>query len=133
MQIDPTKAIEGGILKTSFYSKIQQVGVDLTLASDVTIQNGASVNVSLNESVYLPSHMYAMLYGRSSYNRRGILIRGSVYDPGYQGVIGCTIYNLSGETILMNANTRICQMLFFEANPASSYSGQFQGEGLKSD
>ena len=129
-QINPKKIVGDGIIKISEFSKIQQVGIDLTVREDQEIPHGKGINILLNEEVRLPENIYAMLYGRSSFNRKGVLIRGSVYDAGYEGVIGCTIYNLSGETLLLKKNERVCQMMFFHASAASTYDGQYQGEFL---
>lgn len=130
MQINPEVIINNKILKPSAFTQVQQVGIDLTVSERVILENGESLNVLLNEIAKLPIHIYATFTHRSSYNRRGILITGSIYDPGYEGVIGCTIYNLSGQKIDIPINERIGQMLFFEANPASGYNGQYQGEHL---
>ena len=130
MQISPNKIIEEKILIPCSYTQIQQVGIDLTLSEDIEVEHGQSKNVSLNEVVKLPENIYATFTHRSSYNRKGILITGSIYDPGYTGVVGCTIYNLSGEPLKVNRFERIGQMMFFEASPASKYKGQYQGEGL---
>lgn len=132
-QINPNKIVETGVLKMSPYSKIQQVGIDLSVSKAIFIPKGESLNVLLNEIVKLPSNIYAMLYGRSSFNRKGILIRGSVYDPGYEGQVGCTIYNMSPSNLFLEKDERICQMMFFSADAASSYEGQYQGEHLKKE
>lgn len=129
-QINPNYIIENKILIPVEQTKVQQVGIDLTISETVLIQHGYSINVLLNEVVYLPQGVFATFTHRSSYNRKGILITGSIYDPGYQGQIGCTIYNLSGKHISIEKNERIGQMIFFKADPASSYNGQYQREHL---
>lgn len=130
-QINPKDIVEHGILIPCEYTKIQQVGIDLTIKEEINIPHGRAVNVLLNEIVKLPRYLFATFTHRSSYNRKGVLITGSIYDPGYNGQIGCTIYNMSGEWLTIPANERIGQMVFFEANPASEYQGQYNFEGLK--
>lgn len=129
-QINPKNIIEQKILIPCEYTQIQQVGIDLTLKYRVVLSHGKSFNVLLNEIVKLPDNIFATFTHRSSYNRRGILITGSIYDCGYEGVVGCTIYNLSGEVLIIEPNERIGQMVFFKADPASSYNGQYQSEHL---
>ena len=129
-QINPKLIIKKKILKVRTHTKVQQVGIDLTLREPISIASGGSANVLLNEEVALPEDVFATFTHRSSYNRKGILITGSIYDPGYEGVVGCTIYNLSGLGIRISAGERIGQMVFFEADPASKYDGQYQGEHL---
>jgi len=130
MQINPQKIINDKVLIPCEFTKVQQVGIDLTLSERAYLTHGHSKNVLLNEEVHLPEDIYATFTHRSSYNRKGILITGSIYDPGYEGKIGCTIYNLSGNELLIEKDERIGQMLFFKAEPASSYEGQYQGEHL---
>ena len=81
MQFNPQGIVDNKILETCKFTEVQQVGIDLTISKDTIIKHGDSTNVLLNEKVHLSKDMFAMLYGRSSYNRRGVLIRGSVYDP----------------------------------------------------
>jgi len=130
-QINPLRICNEKVLKMNPFTKVQQVGVDLTLEQECFIPYGQSKNVLLNEEVNLPSNIFAIFIHRSSYNRKGILITGSIYDPGYKGRVGCTIYNLSGEEINIPKDERIGQMVFFEADPASEYNGQWQNEHLK--
>lgn len=129
-QINPKLIIKNGFLVTCEFTKIQQVGIDLTLAHEVVVHHGESLNVLLNEKVFLPKDVYATFTHRSSYNRKGVFITGSIYDPGYCGQIGATIYNLSGDMLVFPKNERIGQMVFFEADAASEYQGQYQNENL---
>lgn len=131
MQINPKEIIQKFILMPCEFTKVQQVGIDLTLSEDVAIEHGKALNVLLNETVHLPLDMFATFTHRSTYNRQGILITGSIYDPGYKGQVGCTIYNLSGFKVEIAKNERVGQMVFFRADAASEYNGQYQGEGLK--
>jgi deoxycytidine triphosphate deaminase len=130
MQINPDAIIKNKILIPCAYTRVQQVGIDLTLVEEVELRNGASLNVLLNETVKLPKDIFATFTHRSTFNRKGIFITGSIYDPGYEGQVGCTIYNLSGSDITITENERIGQMVFFKADPASEYQGQYQGEHL---
>lgn len=130
MQINPNQIIAESVIELSQYSQVQQVGIDLTLSEDVVIAHGRGYNVLLNEKLHLPKDVFATFTHRSTYNRKCVLITGSIYDPGYEGQIGCTIYNLSGETIAIAKNERVGQMVFFEANAASEYKGQYNREHL---
>jgi deoxycytidine triphosphate deaminase len=131
MNINPDYIISQKILIPCSHTKVQQVGIDLTISEDIKLSHGSSYNVLLNEVVKLPKDIYSTFIHRSSYNRKGVLITGSIYDPGYTGVVGCTIYNLSGEELIIEKNQRIGQMVFFKADPASEYQGQYNFEYLK--
>ena len=129
-QLNPQKMINEKVLEVCEFTKCQQVNVDLTVSENVILNNLQSLNVLLNKIVHLPKDVYATFTHRSSYNRKGVLITGSIYDPGYNGQIGYTIYNMSKEELRIGKNKRIGQIMFFKADPASSYSGQYQGEHL---
>lgn len=133
MQINPQTIIDSKILIPSEFTKMSQVGIDLSIAEVTKVAHGQSRAVLLNEVVALPKDVFATFIHRSSFNRRGILIIGSIYDPNYSGKVGCTIYNLSGDTIVIYANERIGQMVFFKADAASNYNGQYQNEHLRKD
>lgn len=129
-QINPRKIIKRWILTPCEHTRVQQVGIDLTINRTVHMDSLQSKKVNMNEIVKLPKNVFALFIHRSSYNRKGILITGSVYDPGYQGVAGCTVYNLSGDRITIPQNSRIGQMIFFKAKSASIYKGKYLKEGL---
>lgn len=129
-QINPNKIIEKGIFKPSEYSKVQQVGIDVSLRlpkgeNSLRLFPGSSYNVEINESVDLPADVYSVLQIRSSFSRKGIFQSSGIYDPGFHGTCGLTLYNLSSAPIEIPANERIAQMLFFEADAASTYDGHY--------
>ena len=128
MQINPKQIIEEGIVEMSEYSQIQQVGIDLSVSEGVVIAPKECLNVLLNEKIKLPSDMYALFYQRSSYSRKGVFATTGVYDPGYEGSLGCTIYNLGNESIKIPQNERVGQLLVFKADAASTYNGQWQNK-----
>lgn len=130
MQINPKEIIIQGVLIPCEHTKVQQVGIDLTLSEDVDILHGHAKNVLLNEIVKLPDNIYSTFIHRSSFNRNGIFVTGSIYDPGYNGQVGCTIYNFSGKSIYLDKNERVGQMVFYSADAASKYNGQYQNENL---
>lgn len=129
-QINPAKIIKDRIFKPSAYSKVAQVGIDVSLKlpegeKSLRLFPGSCYNVEINESVDLPADVYSILNIRSSYSRKGIFQSSGIYDPGFHGTCGLTLYNLSSEPIEIPANERIAQMLFFEADSASTYDGHY--------
>lgn len=128
MQINPKEVVEKGIVKMSEFAQIQQVGIDLTVSEPVFLNKGDSINILLNETIKLPADMYATFHQRSSYSRKGIFMTTGIYDPGYEGSLGCTIYNMGNVEILIPANERVGQLMVFKADAASSYNGQYQGK-----
>jgi len=128
MQINPRTILDRGIIKYCETTKVQQVGVDLSIGQDFVVKVGESKNINFRESIKLPDNMYALFYVRSSWSRKGVFVSSGVYDSGYEGTIGCTIYNMSGEDVQFTEGDRIGQMICYLADAASSYNGQFQGK-----
>jgi deoxycytidine triphosphate deaminase len=125
MQLDPRVVLKRGIIKVADEdAQLQQVGVDLTLSEDVTILPGRCVNTSVAE-LFDMQDTFGLITIRSSYSRRGVFLSSGVYDPGFKGVGGVTLYNLSTETITLLKGTRIAQMIVFFAKPAKEYDGHY--------
>jgi deoxycytidine triphosphate deaminase len=72
--------------------------------------------------VEVPEGMCAILFTRSTFTRNGIFITSGLYDTGFKGHVGCTIYTFGGQTAI-ERGTRIGQIAFFEAQNAHVYQG----------
>ena len=135
MQINPKEVVEKGYLKLSPFSKIQQVGIDLSTGERVEIRSRNDYEVvRLNEEFHLPSDVFAILFPRSTMFRNGMIVECGVVEPGYQGrpvvAIYSPILDMSRELIILDKGSRVVQAIFFKANSASTYNGSYQGEGL---
>ena len=84
---------------------------------------GASVEV-----VKLPNDVSALLQGRSSAGRLGLIVLSGWVDAGYSGVISLQLYNTSDVPIRLAINTRIAQLIFMrmDRHCANSYKGVYQ-------
>jgi len=122
MQLNPKEIIEKKILIPSKYTKIQQVGIDLTIKDKIIIPAKGFVNVLVNEKFDM-QNTFGLIVIRSSLSRQGIFCTSGVYDPGFNGVGGVSIYNLSEKQVELVKGFRIGQMICFEANPAKQYTG----------
>ena len=135
MQINPKEVVEKGYLKLSPYSKIQQVGIDLSIEKGVEIRSRNDYEVvRLNEEFHLSSDVFAILFPRSTMFRNGVIVECGVVEPGYRGrpvvAIYSPILDMSRELIILDKGSRVVQAIFFKANSASTYNGSYQGEGL---
>lgn len=129
-QINPNTVINEEYFVPSPYSKVQQVGIDVSLKlpegkESLRLFPGNSYNLEINESVYLPNDIYATINIRSSFSRQGVFQSSGIYDPGFHGTCGLTLYNMADHPIEIKANERIAQMLFFKADAASTYDGHY--------
>ena len=128
MIINPQKIIDRKVVELSLYSKIAQNGIDLTVSEDVFLNKGESKNILLNEKISLPANVCAELKVRSTYSRKGLFLSSGLWDSGFVGNLGCTLYNMSNDSILIPKNERVCQVVCYEAESASLYNGKWQNQ-----
>jgi len=79
---------------------------------------GEYVSVSTFESVKIPNDIMAVLYPRSSTNRRGLSVDlTGIVDAGYEGQLIIPMRNnTSTQTIRIYPGDRFCQIVFEELN-----------------
>ncbi len=125
-QINPKQIIEQGIISNiaNQSEQLQQVGIDLTIKEDVILYNGECKNVEFNEKFDMKD-CFAIFNVRSSFSRQGVFVSTGIYDPGFKGTGGCTIYNMAAGRIELKKGERIGQMICFKADAASSYDGHY--------
>lgn len=76
MQINPRTVLDRGIIKYTETTKVQQVGVDLSIGTEFTIKHGESRNINFRESIKLPDNMYALfLSDQRGVERDCLLVR----------------------------------------------------------
>jgi deoxycytidine triphosphate deaminase len=125
MQINPKEIIAKGVLIPDKGTECQQNGIDVTISQDVLIPAKGFVNILCNEKVNIPSGVFATTNIRSSFSRRGMFTTTGIWDSGYNGPVGCSIYNLSDEEIVIVKDTRIMQLIFWQGNEAEMYDGHY--------
>lgn len=114
-------------------SQFQPASVDLRLGTDFirrarmgdypfsvgfgrtfSLPAGACVLASTVESIELPSDMYAIVDGKSTWGRRFIQVHSTAgfIDPGFPGEITLEITNIGEQQINLTPGDRICQIRF---------------------
>lgn len=102
---------------------VKKVAIQGTWSLDAnTVYDGSS-----DVYVEVPEGMAAVLYTRSTFARNGIFIMSGLYDSGFKGHIGFTIYTLGGPAII-GTGTRIGQIAFMTADAAKAYAGGYNTE-----
>ena len=125
MNINPETVLHFGYIKPAKNTLTQQVGIDVTTKNDLCIPPHKFAQVESAEEFNMRG-VFAIPVARSTYNRRGILMPGCVIDPGYKGTIWMSIYNFTDEPFSIYAGTRVMQVVFFRADAAKMYDGQYQ-------
>lgn len=77
-----------------------------------------------NVYVEVPEGMAAVLYTRSTFARNGVFIMSGLFDAGFKGNVGFTIYTIGGP-IDIAPGTRIGQIAFILAPSAGVYAGGY--------
>ena len=95
------------------------------------LQPAEFVLASTQETIKLPDYISAFVQGRSSIGRLGLQIQNAGFiDAGFQGQITLELHNQGPNPILLEADTRICQIVFFQQIKSSikPYQGKYQNQ-----
>lgn len=82
--------------------------------------------------VTVPEGYCGFLISRSSLNRNGVFVLSGLYDAGFHGYVGGTLYNISGK-IRMKMLTRVCQLVMAKAETVSTYKGKYNHAKTNND
>ena len=130
MIVNPKRVFKQGIVQDALKENIQQNGIDIRTEDEVVLPPKSFKNILCIESVFVPSELVGRLNIRSSFSRKGVFCTSGLWDSGFKGRLGCSLYNLSDDTITIPKGERIAQIFFLVARSASMYNGQYQGDGL---
>lgn len=86
-----------------------------------------------NVWVEIPEDKAGWVIQRSSLNRNGVMVMGSLYDSGYNGTINSTIYVFNQNGIFIEKGARIGQFVLADAEALGQYQGQYQSEKRTKD
>lgn len=92
------------------------------------VERGVVYDGTSDMYVELPDGVAAVLYTRSTFARNGVFIMSGLYDTGYKGHVGFTVYSFGGSRVLVEPGTRIGQIAFIEASAAKAYAGGWNHE-----
>ena len=80
--------------------------------------------VDFIEHVKVPANCLALVIHRSTLNRSGVILTGSIFDPGFSGQIGCSMY--VHYTVTIEPTARLAQIIFLDGEAASQYMGAYK-------
>lgn len=90
------------------------------------LERGYAYSVECYEKVQIPRNVAAMVYGRSTLHRNGVLCRAGVYDSGFNDFVGLMMFPFCD--FWVEKRTRIAQIIFYKSDTSHIYDGQY---GLK--
>ena len=82
------------------------------------------------EYIALPNNVVAMLNGKSSLGRRGLIVHATanIIDPGWRGHIVFEFVNLGTMPIELFPLMCVAKLVFFRIPPATGYTGKYAGQ-----
>lgn len=89
-----------------------------------TLEPGKVYDGTSEVYVDVPQGAAAILFTRSTFARNGVFVVSGLYDSGYKGHVGFTIYTIGG-SIKIDKGTRIGQVAFISAAAAKQYAGGY--------
>ncbi|MEK7453020.1 MAG: dCTP deaminase [Patescibacteria group bacterium] len=97
----------------------------------ITIPPHSFLLATIREYIKLPNNIVAFVEGRSSIGRMGLFIQNAGWvDPGFEGKITLELYNANSLPIKLQADRRICQLVFcrMDKDAENPYRGKYQGQ-----
>ncbi len=85
---------------------------------------GASVIIQTEESLHLPRSMFGHIVPRVSLLQRGLSNTFSKVDPGYQGPLLITVFNLGKRTIVLRRGEPFCAICFMRVEGKARLYGK---------
>ena len=91
-------------------------GFDLAYSGDqpLIVEPHTTCNVPTSISVQLPRHTWAMVTGRSSTFKRGLMTPVSVIDNGYRGELFAIVHNFTSEAVVIMPQERVAQLIVID-------------------
>ena len=120
-RVDPTAV---AIISETHKMMRPTTPVEVSLDNKWLLKSGCVYDGTSSVYVNIPAGVAAVLYTRSTFVRNGVFIVSGLYDSGYKGQIGFTIYPIGGDTII-EVGTRIGQIAFVKSDNATMYAGQY--------
>jgi dUTP pyrophosphatase len=86
------------------------------------------VDCMSNFTVNIPEGVAAQLVVRSSFGRAGIILTSGLYDSGFKGNIGFTLFNRSSLPVFTAPGTRVGQIIFMPSVSVGTYNGVYNNK-----
>lgn len=115
---DPTRILEpGAVLPTMFESG----------QGDCVIPPHTYALVESLEYFKLPSTVVAIVQGKSTYARMGVIINCTPGEPGWEGRYTICVVNTCDSSVRLKANQGLAQIVFLNGcEPENGYAGKYQ-------
>jgi len=122
------KVVGAGVLSENKQESQNPSLVELQLVDDFYLfKGGETYSLTFMEDVKVPENAAALVIHRSSINRFFGIITSGLYDAGFFSKGGCGAVFRPNTDVKIKVGTRVAQIIFFSAESATLYNGQYQG------
>lgn len=84
------------------------------------------------ELISMPSHVFAICQGKSTYGRCGLIANILPIEPGWIGHLTMNLINPTPFSMRIYANEGIAQVIFYDCGEVGeAYSGHYQNQGAR--
>jgi deoxycytidine triphosphate deaminase len=90
----------------------------------IELQPGNAVIIQTEEHLSLPRSMFGLVVPKVSLLQKGISNTSSKVDPGYNGKLLVTIFNLGKQTITLSAGQRFCSICLLKVGKGARLYGK---------
>ena len=125
LRVDKVYRIGAGPMHIDEEEKIHRKSIEIFPDEDGNfLLSPGCYEIQSNQQVEIAEGEIALVLGRSTFNRNGVLIISSIYDSGFKDYAGATVYNIGGETTVM-PNTRFAHLIIAKAESLHKYDGDY--------
>lgn len=107
----------------------------LQQSDEITLHPGAAVIIETEEVVHFPKSIFGQIVPKVSLLQQGITNTSSKVDPGYEGHLLITLFNLGKKTIPLHRHQHICSLYLLQvlgdSRPYSKTGKRIHGEASR--
>ncbi len=125
LRVDKVYRIGAGPMHIDEEEKIHRKSIEIFPDEDGNfLLSPGCYEIQSNQQVEIAEGEIALVLGRSTFNRNGVLIISSIYDSGFKDYAGATVYNIGGEATI-KPNTRFAHLIIAKAESLHKYDGDY--------
>lgn len=92
---------------------------DIPDGGTITLRPGSALIIQTEESIHLPRRLYGTIAPKVSLLQVGLSSTFSKVDPGYNGHLLVTLFNLGETTVTLHRAERFCALTLFGVAPGA--------------
>lgn len=127
--------VSHGLAEAGYDIRIKQTIIFYPSENQMTVDGewvkGRFTIASALEEFALPKDLVGVVHDKSTWARKGLSVRNTVIEPGWQGFLTLELVYDGSEVLTIPAGAGIAQVLFHKVENTASYSGKYQNQSDK--